>query len=40
MRGLVGGGRGWVYPFDPDDPANADLYLLTSEIEATLRDLG
>lgn len=24
------------HPFDPDDPAEADLYLLTSEIEATL----
>ena len=37
-------GRWWArlgfHPFDPDDPANADLYLLTSEIEATLRDLG
>ena len=36
-------GRWWTrlgfHPFDPDDPADPDLYLLTSEIEATLRDL-
>ena len=25
------------HPFDPADPGNPDLYLLTSEIEATLR---
>jgi hypothetical protein len=24
-------------PFDPDEPDRLDLYLLTSEIEATLR---
>lgn len=34
--------RGWwehlgFHPFDPADPADTDLYLLTSEIEATLR---
>jgi GNAT superfamily N-acetyltransferase len=28
------------YPFHPDDPTDTDLYLLTSEIEATLRGLG
>lgn len=28
------------HPFDPDDPANSDLYLLTSEVEATLRHLA
>ncbi len=27
------------HPFYPDDPAELDLYLLTSEIEATLRKL-
>lgn len=27
-------------PFYPDDPEELDLYLLTSEIEATLRKLG
>jgi GNAT superfamily N-acetyltransferase len=27
------------HPFDPDDPDSFDLYLLTSEIEATLRTL-
>jgi len=25
------------HPFHPDDPTDTDLYLLTSEIEATLR---
>ena len=34
--------RGWcerlgLHPFDPDEPDQFDLYLLTSEIEATLR---
>jgi GNAT superfamily N-acetyltransferase len=28
------------HPFDPDDPGSLDLYLLTSEIEATLHSLG
>lgn len=28
------------HPFDPKDHDNLDLYLLTSEIEATLRSLG
>ena len=28
------------HAFDPDDPGCLDLYLLTSEIEATLRSLG
>jgi len=28
------------HPFDPDDPERLDLYLLTSEIEATLRRVG
>jgi len=28
------------HPFDPDDDDNLDLYLLTGEIEATLRSLG
>ncbi|HEU4723553.1 MAG TPA: GNAT family N-acetyltransferase [Gemmatimonadaceae bacterium] len=28
------------HSFHPDDPTNTDLYLLTSEIEATLRRLG
>jgi len=28
------------HPFHPDDPTETDLYLLTSEIEATLRGLG
>ena len=28
------------HPFDPDDAANLDLHLLTSEIEITLRSLG
>ena len=28
------------HPFDPADPGNPDLYLLTSEIDATLRSLG
>lgn len=28
------------HPFHPDDPTDTDLYLLTSEIEATLRGLG
>lgn len=37
--------RGWwkhlgFHPFDPDDPTTSDLYLLTSEIEATMRHLG
>lgn len=27
------------HPFNPDDPTSLDLYLLTSEIEATLRHL-
>ncbi|MEZ5322846.1 MAG: GNAT family N-acetyltransferase [Microthrixaceae bacterium] len=27
-------------PLDPTDPGNPDLYLLTSEIEATLRSLA
>jgi len=27
------------HPFDPDDPELLDLYLLTSEIETTLRRL-
>ena len=27
-------------PFDPADPGNPDLYLMTSEIDATLRSLG
>jgi GNAT superfamily N-acetyltransferase len=27
------------HPFNPDDPTELDLYLLTSEIEATLRKL-
>ena len=27
------------HPFDPDDPELLDLYLLTSEIAATLRRL-
>jgi len=26
-------------PFDPDDPDNPDLYLLTADVEATLRTL-
>lgn len=26
------------HPFDPDDPTATDLYLLSSEIDATLRD--
>ena len=29
--------RLWFRPFDPADPNQLDLYLLTSEIEATLR---
>ena len=28
------------HPFDPEGPDDLDLYLLTSEIEATLRSLG
>ena len=28
------------HPFHPDDPTETDLYLLTSEIEATLGQLG
>ncbi len=28
------------HPFDPEDPGNPDLYLLTNDIEATLRALG
>jgi len=28
------------HPFDPADPGNPDLYLMTSEIDATLRSLG
>ncbi|HMJ04202.1 MAG TPA: hypothetical protein VK506_14770 [Conexibacter sp.] len=28
------------HPFHPDDPTDTDLYLLTSEIEATLDPLG
>jgi GNAT superfamily N-acetyltransferase len=28
------------HPFHPDDPTDTDLYLLTSEIEATLRHLA
>jgi GNAT superfamily N-acetyltransferase len=28
------------HAFHPDDPSDTDLYLLTSEIEATLRDLA
>lgn len=31
--------RPGFHPFYPDDPAELDLYLLTSEIEATLRKL-
>ncbi len=27
------------HPFHPDDPAETDLYLLTSEIQATLQPL-
>ena len=37
--------RGWwerlgFHPFHPDDPTETDLYMLTSEIEATLSRLG
>jgi hypothetical protein len=36
----LGGYRWWdrlgFHPFDPDDPASFDLYLLTAGIEATL----
>jgi hypothetical protein len=37
--------RGWwerlgFHPFHPDDPTETDLYLLTSEIEATLGKLA
>ncbi len=28
------------HPFDPDDPQSSDLYLLTAEIEETLRGRG
>jgi GNAT superfamily N-acetyltransferase len=28
------------HPFDPGDPDQLDLYLLTTEIDATLRSLG
>ena len=45
VTALTTGARGWwerfgFRPFDPDDPDELDLYLLTSEIEATLQRGG
>jgi GNAT superfamily N-acetyltransferase len=40
----AGAGTWWerlgFHPFDPDEPEQLDLYLLTSEIQATLRRVG
>jgi GNAT superfamily N-acetyltransferase len=45
VSALDDSGRSWwerlgFHPFDPEDAANLDLYVLTSEIEITLRSLG
>lgn len=45
VNALDDAARSWwehlgFHPFDPADPDNVDLYLLTTEIEATLRSLG
>lgn len=45
VSALDGSARSWwerlgFHPFDPQDADNLYLYLLTSEIEATLRSLG
>lgn len=42
VTALNAGARAWwerlgFHPFEPDDPEALDLYLLTSEIQATLR---
>lgn len=44
VSALDDGARSWwerfgFHPFDPDDAENLDLYLLTNEIEETLRSL-
>lgn len=45
VTALGSAARSWwerfgFHPFDPDDPDSFDLYLLTTEIAATLESLG